>query len=112
MAIPVVSIFSAVAPLVMGAVDLYRKRNEATSANVNTDPNALSREAVRKRLVELESSDVEQSRLISELSRHVESLARTSAAAQEERRLLVRWLWILGSTAVVSLGLAIWSLAR
>lgn len=96
----------------MGAVDLYRKRNEATSANFDADPNHLGREALRHRLVELEASDVEQSRLISELSRQLEALARNVAAANDARRRLERWLWVSGATAAVSLALAMWSLAR
>lgn len=96
----------------MGAVDLYRRRNEATSASVEGDPASMSREALRARLVELEASDLEQTRLISELSRQVEALARAAVTAQDERRRMERMMWIVGVTTAASLVIAILSLAR
>jgi len=111
MAFPVASLLSAAAPLVMSALELYRRRNEASVSHLNADPSTLSRDAVRERLVELEAADLEQTRLISELSRQIEALALSAAAAQRERRQLQRLLWIVGAVAVASIVLSIWSLA-
>lgn len=116
MPFPVASILSAVTPLVLGAVDLYRRRQEATEGRPPADGTPLNSDALRVRLRELEESDLEQSRLIGELSRQVEALAKTAAAAQDERRrteaLLQRVVWGLGTLAVASLALSIWALAR
>ncbi len=111
MAFPVASLLSAAAPLVMSALELYRRRNEATVAHLNTDPSTISRDAVRERLIELEAADLEQTKLISELSRQIEALARSAAAAQRERQRMQRLLWIVGAVAVASVALSIWTLA-
>jgi uncharacterized coiled-coil protein SlyX len=95
----------------MSALELYRRRNEATVAHLNSDPKSISRDAVGERLVELEAADLEQTRLISELSRQIEALARSAAAAQAERRRLQRLLWAIGAAAAASLVLSVWSLA-
>lgn len=112
MAIPVASILSAVAPLVMGAVDLYRRRKEATAENVGADSNTASRESLQIRLQGLEASDLEQTRLISELSRSLEALAKTFVRVHEANLRTQRMLWVFGAVAVVSLTLAIWSLTK
>jgi hypothetical protein len=95
----------------MSALELYRRRNEATVAHLNADPSTISRDGVRERLIELEAADLEQTRLISELSRQIEALARSAAAAQAERRRLQPLLWVIGAAAAVSLVLSAWSLA-
>jgi len=95
----------------MSALELYRRRNEATVAHLNTDPSTISRDAVRERLIELEAADLEQTKLISELSRQIEALARSAAAAQRERQRMQRLLWIVGAVAVASVALSIWTLA-
>ncbi len=111
MAFPVASLLSAAAPLVMNALELYRRRNEATVAHLDTDPSTISRDAVRERLIELEAADLEQTKLISELSRQIEALARSAAAAQRERRQLQRLLWVVGAVAVASVALSVWTFA-
>lgn len=95
----------------MSALELYRRRNEASDVHLNTDPSTISRDAVRERLIELEAADLEQTRLISELSRQIEALARSAAAAQAERRRLQRLLWAIGAAAAASLVLSIWTFA-
>ncbi len=95
----------------MNALELYRRRNEATVAHLKTDPSTISRDAVRERLIELEAADLEQTKLISELSRQIEALARSAAAAQRERQRMQRLLWIVGAVAVASVALSIWTLA-
>lgn len=117
MALPLVRIVSALAPVVMGAFDLYRRRREAKEDGGSRSPGfALSPEEIRKRLEELEGADVEQARLISELSNTVEALATTlereiDESKKRETRLRLM-LWCTGVCSLASLGLVIWMLAK
>lgn len=113
MPLPLAAILSAVTPLVLSAYELYRRRREANAGPAGA---ALSGEGWRTRLRELEASDLEQARLIDELSRSVESLARAVEAALEENRRQAaqfqRRLWALGSFAGLAFGVALWALLR
>jgi hypothetical protein len=111
MPIPLAQIISAAAPLVMNAVDLYRRRHDATAGPVGASGDSLP-----ARLRGLEESDLEQSRLISELSRSLEALARAQADAVEENRrhraTIQRLLWTVAGLVAVSVTLSIWAVAR
>jgi uncharacterized coiled-coil protein SlyX len=112
MPFPAASILSAVTPLVLSAFDLSRRRAEAQAAQSGMDEANLPPAAMRARLQELEESDVEQTRLISELSRNVEALARTVHGLAAERRRMRRLVWAFGALAAVSLGLSLWLTLR
>jgi|GEM_PF-4396743 len=118
MALPLVRIVSALAPLVMGAFDLYRKRREAKEIDESSSAQEFMRspEGLIKHLQELENADVEQARLISELSNTVEALATTlegemKEAKKRERR-MHQLVWGACVFSVASLGLAVWALLR
>jgi hypothetical protein len=115
MGLPLVPILSALTPVVLGAFDLYRKRREAREANstapFQTDGPRTS-EVLLKRMEELEASDVEQARLISQLSNTVEALAKNlqqeiEAGRRRDVQLRQR-LWIAYGVAGVSALLALW----
>ena len=115
MGLPLVPIISALTPVVLGAFDLYRKRREAREAH--SAPGALasavsSPQELRKRMDELEASDVEQARLISELSNQVEALAKSlqqeiNAGRARDLQLRQR-LWIAYASAGLAVLLAVW----
>ena len=118
MAIPVVPIISAVTPLVLGAFDLYRRRSEARTTSVSVaDAGQLPRlaEALQQRMQGLEESDLEQARLLSDVAKSVENLARAlesqlaAARAREERSR--RWLIATTLVAAAAVVLALWGLA-
>lgn len=117
MALPLVRIVSALAPVVMGAFDLYRKRREAKEEE-GREPRELAQspENLRKHLEELEEANVEQARLISELSTTVEALATTLQKEIDEGKRrdarMTQWVWAASSLSVASLGLVIWCLFR
>ena len=118
MGMPLIPIISALTPVVLGAFDLYRKRREAheahTRAAVDKGP-GVSVDDMRKRMQELEASDVEQARLISELSNQVEALAKNLQAeidAGQRRDVQLRQrLWvayaIAGASLLVAIGLGL-----
>lgn len=110
MPLPLAAILSAVTPLVLSAYELYRRRQEAKAGPAGE---ALSGEGLRARLRELEDSTLEQARLIDELSRSVESLARAVEAALEENRRKAaqsqRLLFAGIGIAATSLALSVWS---
>lgn len=119
MALPVVPIISAVTPLVLGAFDLYRRRSEARTQTVSVaDATQVPRlaEALQQRMQALEESDLEQARLLSDLSKNVEALARALdsqlAAARARERRLRRWVVAAGVVAAVALAVAAVALAR
>lgn len=117
MGLPVVRIISAVTPLVLGALDLYRRRSGAEAAFSARDtadsPAGHSGAGLGRRLRALEQSELEQARLLSELSRNVESLAKVVAAQQEEiqrREARARtWLLLAFTLAAAGFGLAAWA---
>lgn len=113
MPLPLAAILSAVTPLVLSAYELYRRRQEAKAGPAG---DALSGEGLRARLRELENSALEQARLIDELSRTVESLARAVDAVLEENNRkaaqIRRLLFVGAGVAVTSLALSSWSLLR
>lgn len=113
MPLPIAAILSAIAPLALSALEQYRQRQQAKTAEAG-DP--VTGEALRDRLHDLEESDLEQSRLLGELSRGLESLANAFAATVEESRRqqlrLQQMLWGACGLAVVSLGLSIWAVTR
>ena len=112
MPLPIAQIISAAAPLVMSAVELYRRRNEAKE----TGAAGGGGESLQARMRALEDADLEQSRLIAELSRSVEAMARTLEAAQTEKRrneqTIRRLLGLAIALAVLSTGLTIWAIVR
>lgn len=115
MGMPLLPIISALTPVVLGAFDLYRKRREATEAHARTvAPQDTTRQEneLRTRMQELEASDVEQARLISELSNQVEALAKNLQAeidAGQRRDIQLRQrIWIAYAVAGVSLLAAVW----
>lgn len=114
MAIPIAQILSAAAPLVMSAVEMYRRRNDAPAAIVPADNESL--DALHARLQTLEEADLEQSRLIAELARNLEELAKSHAMLLEENRRYnarVRLLTILVVVlGVAGVGLVAWIAAR
>src|SRR5690606_21277502 len=118
MAIPVVPIISAVTPLVLGAFDLYRRRSEARISPVAvSDATQLPRlaESLQQRMQGLEESDLEQARLLTDVTKNVETLARAlesqlvAARAREDK---LRW-WLIATTGVAAVALvtAVWALA-
>ncbi len=119
MALPVVPIISAVTPLVLGAFDLYRRRSEARPPQLAPDGAALSSRyaaALQKRMEELESSDLEQARLLSDLSKNLEALARAIESQNQEQQRreqrLTLWLLGVGAAAVAALVTALIALAQ
>jgi hypothetical protein len=119
MALPVVPIISAVTPLVLGAFDLYRRRSEARTPQLapgEPPHSARSAAALQQRMQELEASDLEQARLLSDLSKNLEALARAiESQTQDQRRREARlktWLLATGCAAAVALILAVWAMAR
>jgi hypothetical protein len=114
MAIPVVPIISAVAPIVLSALDLYRKRSRTRASGVaagfeepTTEEGGHPEWASRLRA--LEDSDLEQARLLRDLSQQVEQLARALEAQvtqqRERERRLQRRFW--GSLVVAGLALVL-----
>jgi uncharacterized coiled-coil protein SlyX len=117
MALPVVPILTAVTPLVLGAFDLYRRRNDARRPNAAVPADVPGpADTLRKRVEELEESAVEQARLVSELSQQVEALARALESQAEEHRRreakLRQWLAGMAVAAAVTFALALWALVR
>lgn len=112
MALPIAQIISAAAPLVMSAVELYRRRNEAKTAGAG----GAGADALQRRLRELEEADLEQSRLIAELSRSVEAMARMLESSQAESRRkdakIKRLAGCLIGFVALSVALSIWAIAR
>ncbi len=114
MALPLVRIVSALAPLVMNAYELYRRRRDIQDGGLPTGepPFSKSSESVPKALQDLRDADVEQARVVSELSKTVEALALTLQREIEEgsrRETRLRQLaWIAVASAVVSLGVSVW----
>ena len=118
MAIPVVPIISAVAPLVLGAFDLYRRRSEARVAPVAVSDASqlpLLAESLQQRMQALEESDLEQARLLTDVTKNVETLARALesqlAAAQARETRMRRWLIATSAATVVAFVIAVWALA-
>jgi hypothetical protein len=117
MALPLVRIVSTLAPLVMGAFDLYRKRREAKEAERGQTPESMQSPAVlQKKLRELEDADVEQARLVSELSNTVEALAtalqrKIDESEQREARLR-QLIWAACAIATTGLAVSLWALFR
>lgn len=117
MALPLVRIVSAIAPVVLGAFDLYRRRREAKEGDRAVSKEFMrSPDGLQKRLQELEDADVEQARLISELSNNVEALATTLQREIDDGKKREAWmrqlLWMALSCAVASLALALWMAFR
>jgi hypothetical protein len=119
MALPVVPIISAVAPIVLGAFDLYRRRSEARGPQLGADEPLQSPRfaaALQQRMQELEASDLEQARLLSDVSKNLEALARALESQRQEQRAREerwwRWLLILGGTSALALLLSVWALTR
>ncbi len=117
MALPLVHIVSTLAPLVMGAFELYRKRREAKDA-ARGQPHELmlSPEGLQKKLRELEDANVEQARLMSELSNTVEALAMTlqrEIAESRKREAGLRQLvWAACAFSGAGLAVALWAVVR
>lgn len=116
MGLPLVPILHAFAPLAMGAIDLYRKRSAARSGLVAGEAAGERAEGesgvgLTRRLRELEESDLEQARLLSELTRQVEMLAKTIEREMETARRrqaqLQLWLGVVGAVAVIALVVAL-----
>ncbi len=104
MPLPLVPIISAVTPLVLGAWELYRKRRDDRIAlkGLPESENVSGPVALKRRLDELEESDLEQARLISEFSKTVEALAKTLQAENIRQNRLERLLWIAIGLGAVS----------
>lgn len=104
------------APMVMGAFDLYQRRREAKEDLKGDARTSTSPEALRARIQELESADVEQARLISELTNTVEALASSLQTEIEDgRRRAARLqfvVWTSLGLSVVSLGISLWLALR
>lgn len=109
MPLPLGPLISAVTPLVLGALDQYRKRREERlkHAAVPGAEDVANPAALHTRLEQLEDSDLEQARLISELSRNVETLARTLQIEVDRRARLERLVWVALAAAAAGLSLAI-----
>lgn len=117
MALPLVHIVSTLAPLVMGAFDLYRKRREAKDATRSQNHESmLSPEGLQKKLRELEDANVEQARLMSELSNTVEALATTLQREIDEskkREAAMRQLvWAACAFSGGSVAVTLWAIFR
>lgn len=102
---------NAVAPLVLSAFDLYRRRREALDTDRARAAELMQLpESAQKRLQELERADVEQAKLISDLSNNVEALATTLEREIEEGRRretkLRRLLYVSLGVAAVAVALA------
>jgi biopolymer transport protein ExbB/TolQ len=115
MPIPVIPIIAAITPLVLGAFELYRRRSAAHEVRApKNEENDMARLAhsLQKRMTELEESDIEQAKLISELAKNVEALAKALQSEIDEKkereiriyRVLIGLLVLGGS----SLGLTLW----
>lgn len=102
--------------MVLSALDLYRRRNDALGAETPAAPGTAPLPPVQQRLLALEESDLEQARLLSDLSQQVESLARVVAAQAEEARrreaALRRWTLAAVGLAAVAGVLACWVALR
>lgn len=119
MAIPFVPIIAALAPLALEAMKLFGKRRTVVAAHTLQPENAdISRiaESLHKRMSELEESDVEQARLISELSKNLQRLAEALQSASEERATHEtrqnRFLMVTLFLIAVCLSMCVWALLR
>ena len=116
MGLPIVPILHALTPLALKAIELYRKRS-ATQSDLNGlvaagSDQPVTGELMARRLRELEESDLEQARLLSELTRQVEALAQTTAQEIDStRRRDARTralLGFIGLQALTALIVAVW----
>jgi uncharacterized coiled-coil protein SlyX len=119
MPLPLLPIIAAITPLVLGAFELYRRRSAAQeirdTQSVENDMARLAH-SLQTRMTELEESDIEQARLISELSKNVEALAKALQSEIDQKkeqevriyRVIIGLLILSGS----SLGLTLWHLLR
>lgn len=119
MAIPFLPIIAALAPLGVEALKLFGKRRAVVAAQTqqpeNTDLARLA-ESLQKRMSELEESDVEQARLISELSKNLQKLAEALQAVSEERAKHEarqnRFLMIAFLLITACLATSVWAMLR
>jgi uncharacterized coiled-coil protein SlyX len=118
MAFPILPIISAVTSLGIAAMDLFSKRKTVvreTRASPMGDVGMKQlADSLAKRMDELESSDVEQARLISELSNNVQKLAEAlqiAADAEAKRRIKQsRLIIVIFAVALAGLSVSVWNL--
>lgn len=112
MPIPLIPIITVLTPVVLKAFELFKKRSSALAKRENQAAGAGSASSLDTRMKELEASDIEQARLISELSVNLETLARAAEAnLQENRRLMQkneRLTWIALFAAAVAFAATSW----
>ena len=104
------------APVVMTAFEVYRRRQESREAAQGNARDSASPEALRKRIQDLENADVEQARLVSDLSSTVEALAASLDKEIEEGKQrttrLQRQIVVAYSLCAVIAGAVIWLMVR
>jgi uncharacterized coiled-coil protein SlyX len=114
MPIPLIPIITVLTPVVLKAFDLFQKRSTALAERETRGNDAGSAASLSTRMKELEASDIEQARLISELSVSLEKLARAAEANLQENKRLTRkcerLTWIALSVAIVSCAATGWLL--
>lgn len=116
MAIPLVRIVTKFAPVVLDAFELYRRRREAKETAASAARDGRGPEEIQKRFRELEDSDVEQARLINELSTTVEALAtsveREIEDGKKREARLRQLVWIAFGVAGGTAAIAVWLAVR
>lgn len=119
MPLPIIPIITAITPLVLGAFELYRRRcaaQEVRATQSDEKNMAQFAHSLQTRMTELEESDIEQARLISELSKNVEALAKAlQSEIDQNREREIRILRVLIGLLILSgssLGLTLWNLLR
>ena len=119
MTLPFVPIVAAATPLVLGAFELLRGRSAAKEermARQEQRDHVRTLAALEARLRALEDADLEQVRLVSELSASLERAARASetAARAVEARIgrHERLVWVALAAGFSALSLSTWSLVH
>lgn len=119
MALPLIPIISALTTLGTAALGLFSRRSSERATHlIQQDHGGISRlaDTLKKRMDELEESDVEQARLISELSKGVQGIAETLQVEVQERAKrdakLLQFVKGLAVLSAASMCLALWALAH
>ena len=119
MALPFVPIVAAATPLVLGALELLRGRSvarEERMARQEERDHTRALAALEARLRALEDADLEQVRLVSELSASLEGAARASQTVARATDATLgrheRLVWVALVAGFSALSLSTWNLVH
>ena len=108
MAIPILPIIGAISSLATTSWEIYRAAMKVKDSRVK----GPAQEALSKRIEELEAAQLEQARIISELSKDLEQFAEAvqrEFEEQQKRQARLRWaMYVLGFVALLSAGICVW----